>query len=236
MFVGHYGVALAAKRVAPKVSLGTLFLGVQLVDLVWPIFLLLGIEHVRIDLGNMVATPLDFYDYPYTHSLAGACGWAAGLALLYFAARRSARGAIVVGLCVVSHWFLDAAVHRPDLLFVPGGHTRIGLGLWNSLPATMAVELGTLAIGLGIYVMATKARDRVGRWSLWTLIVLLVGMWLGAILGPPPPSVKTLALVSLGAWLFVPWGDWIDRHRAPAGAEPPRSAPLQSVREQMTQG
>ncbi|HZP01626.1 MAG TPA: hypothetical protein VFD30_15155 [Terriglobia bacterium] len=215
MFIGHYGVALAAKRVAPKVSLGTLVLAAQLVDLIWPILLLLGIEHVCIDPGNMAATPLDFYDYPYTHSLAGAVGWAIGLASLYLVVRRYVCGAVVVGLCVVSHWFLDAIVHRPDLLIIPGGQTRIGLGVWNSLPAAMAVELGTLAIGLGIYVIATRARDRVGRWALWTLVVVLIGLWLGAILGPPPPSVKALAVMGLFGWAFVLWGYWIDRHRTP---------------------
>ncbi len=215
MFIGHYGVALAAKPGAPRVSLGTLILAAQFLDLIWPIFLLLGIEHVRIDPGNMAATPLDFYDYPYTHSLGAVCGWAIALGILYFVIRRYARGAVVVGVCVVSHWFLDAIVHRPDLLVFPGGQTRVGFGMWNSLSATIAVELGSLAVGLGIYLIATKARDRAGRWALWSLIVLLIGIWLGAILGPPPPSVKALALTGLGGWLFVLWGYWIDRHRMP---------------------
>jgi hypothetical protein len=47
-------------------------LSAQLVDLLWPIFLLLGLEHVRIAPGNTRFTPLDFYDDPITHSTLGA--------------------------------------------------------------------------------------------------------------------------------------------------------------------
>jgi hypothetical protein len=213
MFIGHYGVGFAGKRFAPRVSLGTLILSAQLLDLLWPIFLLLGLEHVRIDPGNTQATPLDFYDYPITHSLVGALGWAAALGLVYFAIRRYAKGAWIVGACVASHWFLDAVVHRPDLPLVPGGAARIGSGLWNSLPATLAVELATLALGLALYLRATRALDRVGRWALWSLVLVLVGVWLGALLGPPPPSARAVALTGLGGWLFVLWGYWIDRHR-----------------------
>ena len=63
MFVGHIGVALAAKRVAPRTSLGTLFAAAVLLDLVWPILLLAGVEVVRIDPGNTAFTPLEFVHY-----------------------------------------------------------------------------------------------------------------------------------------------------------------------------
>lgn len=213
MFIGHYGIALGSKHFAPKTSLGTLILSAQLVDFLWPIFLLLGLEHVRIDPGNTAATPLDFYNYPITHSLVSAVGWAAALGLVYLGMRRYRRGAWVVGACVASHWFLDAVVHQPDLLLVPGGRIRIGLGLWNSVPATVAAELGVLAIGMVLYLRTTKAVNRVGHWSLWLLVVVMVGLWLGAIFGPPPPSDTIVALTGLGGWLFVPWGFWIDRYR-----------------------
>ena len=68
MFLGHYGTAFALKRLEPKVSLGTLFLAVQLPDLLWGIFLLLGWERARVDPGYTAVTTLPFIDYPISHS------------------------------------------------------------------------------------------------------------------------------------------------------------------------
>jgi hypothetical protein len=213
MFIGHFGVGLAAKKFAPKTSLGTLFLSVQLVDLLWPMFLLLGLEHVRIDVGNTVVTPLDFYDYPISHSLLGVAVWSVLLGLIYYGLRRYPRGAWVVGAGVLSHWVLDAISHCPDLLLMPGGSTRVGLCLWNSLPATVIVEGAIFFGGLALYLRSTTARDHTGRYALWALIAFLVVAYVGNLWGPPPPSVNALALVGLGAWLLVAWGYWIDRHR-----------------------
>ena len=148
MFIGHIAVGLAAKRLTPKTSLGTLLISVQCLDLVWPVMLLLGLEHVRIDPGNTVVTPLDFYDYPITHSLLGAAAWSLVLAGIYWLARRERRAALVIGAGVLSHWILDAISHRPDLLLIPGGQIKVGLELWNSLPATLLVE-GSLFLAVG---------------------------------------------------------------------------------------
>jgi len=213
MFIGHYGVALAAKRAAPRVSLGTLLMAAQWADLVWPVFLLLGIEGAHIVPGITRLTPLDFYNYPYTHSLFSGLLWAIALAAIYFRLRRDRRAARVLFACVVSHWFLDAVVHRPDLLIFPGAGPRIGLGLWNSLPGTLAAELGTFAAGLILYVRSTKPRDAVGVYGFWLVLLLIVGLWLGSLFGPPPPSERALALSALGQWLIVAWAYWIDRHR-----------------------
>lgn len=221
MFLGHYAVALSAKRAAPQTSLGTLILAAQLLDLLWPIFLLVGLEQVRIVPGLMAASALDFAHYPITHSLLAVAGWAVLLGAGYYALRRYAAGAWVVGVAVLSHWFLDAPMHRPDLPLWPGAETRVGGGLWHSVPATIAVELGLLVLGLALYLRSTRARDRIGSWGLWAMVGVLVFFFLGGSFGPPPPSERALAVTALGLWLFVPWGYWIDRHRipaAPAGA------------------
>ncbi len=212
MFIGHSGVALAAKRAAPKTSLGTLILAAQFADLLWPILLLLGLEQVRIATGIMRMTPLDFTYYPISHSLVGQVGWGVALGFLYYAARRYTRGAYVVGACVVSHWFLDALMHRPDMPVFPNG-PFLGLGLWNSLPATLIAEGSVFAFGLAVYLRSTRATGRIGSLGLWSLMGLLVILWLGAIFGPPPPSVRVLAITSLFGVLFLPWAVWADRHR-----------------------
>ena len=217
MFIGHYAVALAAKKAAPNSSLGTLFIGAQLIDLLWPLFLLAGWEHVRLDPGNTVVTPLDFYDYPISHSLLGTLIWGLLFALLYFAFRKYKRGAIVLGLCVASHWFLDFLTHRPDLLLWFGGKTPVGLGLWNSLPGTLVVELGLFAVGLAIYVRSTKSKDRIGTIAFWSLIGLLLVIYFSNLFGPPPPEPHMIAIAANASWLFVFWAYWADKHRTPTG-------------------
>src|SRR6185437_14848629 len=152
MFLGHYAVALAAKRVAPPASIGTLIFAAQWLDELWPILLLAGVEHVRIVPGLMAANPLDFVSYPISHSLLMAIVWGAVIGGIYLAVRRRAAAAWIVGLAVVSHWVLDLVMHRPDLPLWPGSSMRLGAGLWNSIAASAAVELILFAIGLTIYL------------------------------------------------------------------------------------
>jgi membrane-bound metal-dependent hydrolase YbcI (DUF457 family) len=214
VFIGHFAVAFAAKRAAPAVSLGTLFVACELVDLLWPLMLLLGIETVRIAPGTTAFTPLDFVSYPWTHSLAMGAVWALALAAVYRALRPDTRGAVVIALVVLSHWFLDALSHRPDLPLVPGGVARVGAGLWNSVAATLAVELAMFTIAVAIYLRSTRARDRTGSVGLWALIAVLLVSYFGAAFGPPPPGVDAIAWVGLaGGALTAGWGYWIEKHR-----------------------
>jgi hypothetical protein len=216
MFIGHFAVALAAKRAAPGISLGTLILGAQLADLVWPTLVLLGIESFAIRPGITAVTPFDFIRYPYSHSLFGMAAWGAALALGYFAVRRKPGAALLLFAVVLSHWLLDFVSHRPDLPLTLTGAERFGLGLWHSRVATLAVEGLLFAGGVWLYARATRPRDRTGRWSLAALVIFLAAMYLGSVFGPPPPSVTAVAWVGQGIWLLVAWGYWIDRHRAPS--------------------
>jgi len=213
MFIGHFAVGLAAKRVAPRTSLGTLFAAAQLLDLVWPVLVLAGLETVRIDPGNTAFTPLDFVSYPWTHSLLLVLLWAAAFALAYRWRRDYARGAWVVGALVVSHWLLDLVTHRPDLPLAPGA-AKVGLGLWNSVAATLVVEGALFAAGVYLYATGTRARTRTGRVALWALVLFLIGIY-AANMGPPPPSARAIGAAGLLMWLFIPWAVWIDRNRAP---------------------
>ncbi|HDY88226.1 MAG TPA: hypothetical protein ENH82_08950 [bacterium] len=213
MFIGHYAVALAAKRAVPKLSLGTLFLSTQLIDLFWPIFLLLGLEHVRIDPGNTVVTDFDFYDYPITHSLLGVILWSLALGVIYFLVRRYSRGAYVVGAVVFSHWILDLITHRPDLPLIPGMDIYAGLGLWNSFAGTLLVEGGLFITAVILYARSIKALDSVGFYAFWGLIIFLLLAYISNLFSAPPPDETSVALATLMLWLFIPWGYWIDRHR-----------------------
>jgi membrane-bound metal-dependent hydrolase YbcI (DUF457 family) len=213
MFLGHYGVAFAARRASPGTSLGVLVLAAQWVDLLWPIFLLLGWERVRIAPGITRLTPLDFEHYPWTHSLAAAVVWA--LLLGGVAGWRAGRRAgLVVGACVASHWVLDLLVHRPDLPLLPGSAVRVGLGLWNVPAVALVLEAAFFFGGLALYLRSTEARSAGGRWGLAAFVVFLLVAEVSNLLGPPPPSATAVAWVSLSLWVLVPWAAAFDRRRA----------------------
>jgi uncharacterized membrane protein YhaH (DUF805 family) len=214
VFIGHFGVAFAAKRAAPSVSLGTLFLAAQLADLVWPNLVLLGLEKVEVAPGNTAVTPLNFVSYPYSHSLVALVVWAALFAGIHWLIRR--RGGVVpwlLGALVLSHWILDAVSHRPDMPIVIGGGPLVGLGLWNSVAATVLVETALFLAGVALYVRATRALDRTGVYALWGLVAFLLFISVANLMGPPPPSAIAVAWVAQSIWLLVFWGYWIDRHR-----------------------
>jgi hypothetical protein len=220
MFIGHFALAFAAKRATPGVSLAVLIAAAQLADILWPLFLIAGLEQVRIDPGNTALTPLDFVSYPYSHSLVLLVVWGLAMALVCRWLSRDRWLVPVIAGLVVSHWLLDFVTHRPDMPLYPGG-TRLGLGLWNSIAATTAVEVPLFLAGLWIYVRTTRARDRVGRWALVSFAVALLLIYVANIFSPPPPSIPALYLTALvGFVLFIAWSWWADRHREAWGRTP----------------
>lgn len=214
MFIGHFAVAFAAKRAAPVLSLGTLFIAAQLADLVWPTLVLLGLERFEIHPGITAVTPLDFVHYPYSHSLVALVAWGAALGIAYLMLRRGRiRAAALLAAVVVSHWVLDVISHRPDMPITLHGGERLGLGLWNSVALTLAVELTAFAVCLWVYLRTTRPGDGTGQWALAALVVFLLVVYVLNLLGPPPPSIAAVAWSAQAIWLLVAWGFWIDRHR-----------------------
>ena len=216
MFIGHFGIGLGAKKLAPEVSLGTLFMASQFLDLLWPTFLLLGWEDVAIEPGNTKMTPLNFAHYPISHSLLMACLWGALFGFLYFLIKRKYKSAIVVAFCVVSHWLADFIVHGPDLPLFPGSSYRAGLGLWNHVLIASIVEGCVFLAGLVLYLKSTRPINKVGKYGLWSLVIFLVLIQLGNLFGPPPPDVKAIAWAGELQWLFVIWAYWSDKNRSSA--------------------
>ena len=212
MFVGHFALALASKKAAPRARLGTTVMAAQWLDLLWPVFLLLNLEQVRPAPGITRFTPFDFVSYPYSHSLLMALVWAGLFGGVYWAVRRYSGGAVILGLLVVSHWALDWLVHRPDLPLYPGG-PKLGLGLWNSVAGTLIVELLLFAAGVAVYLRTTRAKDRIGSLALWSLLVFLLLVYFASAFSAQVPTPRQLAWSGLLIWIFVPWGYWIDRHR-----------------------
>lgn len=213
MFIGHLALGFAAKRVTPRVSLAMLLLAAQWADTIWPVFLMLGIEQVRIDPGNTAFTPFDFVSYPYSHSLLALTLWGFVVGGAYRGIAGGRRSVWVLSALVISHWLLDFLTHRPDMPVYPGG-AKYGLGMWNMVPLTLTVEFAMFAVGLFLYERATRARDGIGRWGLVGLVAALVLAYVGSALSGPPPSVEAVAIA---AFALVPvvtaWAWWVDRHR-----------------------
>ncbi len=214
MFIGHYAVGLASKKLAPRASLGVLIAAPILLDLLWPIFLLLGWEHVSVEPNPNPFLRLAFDAYPISHGLLAVIGWATLFAAIYFGLTRYKAGTLVIWMGVISHWVMDYIVHRPDLPLYAGGTRLVGLGLWNHRWATIAVEVVLFAAGIWIYLRQTKAKNKIGLYAFWGFVVFLVVAYGGAAFGPPPPaSVKKLAVVMLCTALLIPWAWWFDKHR-----------------------
>jgi hypothetical protein len=214
MFLGHFGLGFGAKQAAPRVSLGAMFAACQFADLLWPTLVLLGLERFEVRPGITAVTPLDFTSYPYSHSLVALLAWGILFGGMYAMLNRSGIGAaITLGALVVSHWVLDVFVHRPDMPVTFNGTTRVGFGLWNSVPATLIAEFLLFAAGVVMYTRRTRARDRIGSIGLISLVGFLLAVFLLNVFGPAPPSVGAVAWSAEAMWLLVIWGYWVDRHR-----------------------
>lgn len=213
MFIGHYAIGFAGKQIDNRPSLGTMFMAVQWLDLVWPVLVLAGVEKVSIEPGNTVLTPLNFEYYPWSHSLLMALVWGGLFAMVYYSRTKNRRGALLLLFLVFSHWILDWITHRPDLQWTPFAEARTGLGLWNHKWAEIIIETGLFLAGIFLYIKVTRGRFKSGNWSLWALVIFLLAIHFMNAFGDPPPNVEIVAWMGLSQWLLVAWGYWIDSVR-----------------------
>jgi hypothetical protein len=231
VFLGHYGVAFALKRVEPKLSLGTLFVAVQLADLLWGIFVLLGWEHARIVPGYTPVTPIEFLDYPISHSLVAAVVWGIVAAALYYSwptrdTTRHWQAAAIVGVAVFAHYPLDVLVHVPDLPIAGNDSPKLGLGLWNSPTATIIAELLVFGIGLALYVTLRSHRHPVRMGRLAVVAIALLSTYFASLYGPPPPNMTIAAVSGIVFFLVVAaLAAWADRRATPQELEARRLSP-----------
>lgn len=211
MFIGHFAAALSTKKIAPRVSLGTLFMASQFIDLLWPLFLLVGVERAEINPAHHV-TPIDFTHYPYSHSLLFVCIWALAFGGVHYFFKRDKKNALVLCALVLSHWFLDIIVHRPDLPIMMNG-PFLGLGLWNSFWVAFVLETFLFLAAVIFYFRTTQALNKKGKWGSVFLISLLAVIHIANMFGPPPPSITAVAYAGNLTWIFVGLGYWVDKNR-----------------------
>lgn len=214
MFLGHFAVGLASKRFAHRTPLVVLLTAALLPDILGEIFGPLGWEHASIQPGNTRFTPLNLYDYPWSHSLLMTIVWGTALAIIWNFRTRDLMASCVIWLAAVSHWFLDWLTHGPDLPLYPGAHERHGLGLWNSISGTLAVEIAMFCVGVWLYVNVTKSRDWIGKYMFGCLLVLLLLVYVAIPFAPPPSDIHQMDLVSIALTaILLAWASWVDGHR-----------------------
>jgi hypothetical protein len=211
MLVGHFAVGLAGKRMEPALSLGTLVFAAMLADVLAFALVVVGVERFRVA-SDVQRNRLIGENIVYSHSLLMDILWGALLAAAYFLWRRNARGALILLAAVVSHWVLDVISHRPDMRLAPGVPGAFGLGLWNSIPATLIVEGGLWLFAIVLYVRATGAKKRTGLYAFWVGIVILTLAWLANI--SAPPSSGGSGLTSLVFFICtIGWAYWMNSAR-----------------------
>lgn len=214
MFVGHYGVSFAAKSSDKSIPLWLLFIAVQFVDVLWAVFILLGIEKVRISPGITASNPLDLYYMPYTHSLIAALLWSGvgfiGYKKIY---KGSNYGAFLVAAAIFSHWILDLIVHRPDLSLYDDVY-KMGLGLWNYPALAYALEAIVLFGGIFLYLRSSSAVSVIGKFGVPIFGILLLGVQALVFFGAPPTSPAAAALTALFSYvLFAGVAYWLETKR-----------------------
>jgi hypothetical protein len=214
MLVGHYAVALIAKRTEPRINLGTLVLAAMFADIAWCVFMIFGLEQVQFKSGMGAGKYFSATNIALSHSLLMDVVWATALALAYLLRRGYQRGSLVIFFVVLSHWLLDFVSHRPDLPIAPQMHTYVGLGLWNSIPATLLVEGSFWCFAVILYVRCTRSKSLLAAFFFWIGIILLTLVWFGNIAGSPPQNPKAAPFASLTVFLLtLAWAYWIDRVR-----------------------
>ena len=211
LFTGHYSVSFAAKSAEKRIPLWLLFVAVQFIDVLWSIFVLLGIEKVRIVPGITASNALDLYYMPYTHSLLSVLCWSAlTYAVCQFVpSLRGRRIRLILSAAVFSHWILDLIVHRPDLaLYDSVG--KMGFGLWNYRGAAFALEMAVLFGGAAMLYRTVAHRGRL----IGFVIFLAALQVFGTFFFPPPPSDHAAAMTALVSYIvlaLVAW--WVERGR-----------------------
>ncbi len=220
MFLGHFALGFASKKLNSRPSLGTYFMAAQFLDLLWPMLLIRGVEKVRIEPGNTEFTPLNFVYYPYSHSLVAAIGWGVLFGGIHYLSQRDKRSSLLLGVLVLSHWILDFIMHRPDLPLSPWTAEKFGLGLWNNKMATLVIEVIMFIGGAILYLKATSPRNNAGRFAFWSFIAFMLAIYFFTAFGHPPDSVDSIAIMGISQVLLILWGYWIDANRTPTTGQP----------------
>ncbi len=217
MFIGHIAAAALAQRACKRKCLGEAILAAQGPDVLWSVLVLAGVEQMSVEPGASAVYPLRLDYMPWSHGMSANLLWAGATFLVCSRIRRDVRYGAALAAALLSHWVLDALSHPPDMpIFFATDTPRVGLGLWGSLPATLAVELSLFGVALWSYQRTTRPRRARGSWLLGSLVGILLLMYAASIfvvdLTPQTPPIVVVG-PGISMLLFAAWGKAIDRSR-----------------------
>ena len=211
MFIGHYSASFVAKAIAPTVPLWLLLVAAQLVDIVWGVLILSGLEHATLD-ATLPSNPIVSQYMPYTHSLVATFVWSLiAFVIANNAFGFAARDSLVVSLVAASHWFLDLIVHRPDLPLLMNA-PKLGFGLWNY--PLIAYGLEVLLLLVAVWFCARAMPVRADRRRFWYgFAALLIVVQTMTSFGPIPPTLTAMVAFALTLYVIIPYaGRWVERY------------------------
>jgi len=179
MFIGHYGIGYLVKKKENDIPLWTLFLAVQLLDIIAFLLVLLSVESASFSQNNNPFFRNEL-NLPYSHSLAGAIIISL-FVLGFYRLNDKKRWGWILSLCVLSHWFIDVIVHQPDMSIFFGNY-HLGLGLWKYPYLVYGIEVAMFFLG----------------WILWKkknffsylLLFLVIGSFSGMVFGHEPDFIQ----------------------------------------------
>jgi hypothetical protein len=216
MFAGHIGAAMAIGRAERRVNVGVFIFAALLLDAVLWLLVLLGWESATIPTNFSIAHQPQFV-FPYSHGLLAGIAWSAcaGAVVFLWHSRlkeATSRAAVLVSAAVLSHWFLDALVHVPELPLAGASSMKVGLGLWQYMPLALAIEALVVFAGLYLFVYGSGL-SRAKKLSIAVLALLVLAFTVvGMSVAPPPPSVRAMAASSLAAIVIVcAFACWLGR-------------------------
>ncbi len=203
MFIGHYAPSMLGGATG-KIKLWQVFIAAQLVDFAWAGFNLAGIEKTRIVEGFAGNSPLDLYYMPYTHSLLMSIVWAvlAGLVFGFVFRKQAKAGAVLFGLIVLSHWFMDLIVHKPDLTLLLEGQ-KYGFGLWEKPFLAATLELGLFIMATIWYLSKTVPANKWGKYYPILFIGLLSAIHAIGQKMPAPETTNEFAVSALFSYSLL---------------------------------
>jgi hypothetical protein len=205
LFTGHYSVSFAGRAEEKRLPLWLLFLAVQWIDVMWSLFVLLGIEKVRIVPGFTASNDLDLYYMPYTHSLLGVLCWSA-LAYLVCQLTPQLHGkktGLILAAAVFSHWVLDLIVHVPDMALY-GSVGKVGFGLWNYRAAAFALEMAVLFGGAALLYRTAAHKTRLMGFVIFLAAVQVANTFFF----PPPKSDQAMAISAFVSYMVLALMAW----------------------------
>jgi len=220
MFVGHIGVGLILRKVAPEINLGVLLFASLLLDMLLAIFVLAGWEQIVVPANYARLHYLNFI-FPYSHSLVAAVGWSLVVMGASYGVWRSApnrirlRVSVAIAAAVLLHWVCDWLVHPPQLPLAGKDYAVVGAGLWNHLEWALLAEVLLVAFGLTLYLRSVSRTSRIRRWGMIAMICLLTVMAVAGqamVTQPPAPTAVAVSLL-IQALVVSGAGAWLDRHR-----------------------